>query len=73
MNKNEIREKIEKYDALIRYTENYDYENLPTLMFPKEDKHNTFLKCYIQNEGYNFEYYNDAFIVYLKNELVPFQ
>jgi len=38
MNKNEIREKIEKYDALIRYTENYDYKNLPTLMFPKEDK-----------------------------------
>ena len=27
----------DKVDALIRYIENYDYKNLSTLMFPKED------------------------------------
>lgn len=31
------RQKSEKFEALARYIENYDYNNLSTLMFPKED------------------------------------
>lgn len=30
-------EKSEKFQALARYIENYDYNNLNLLMFPKED------------------------------------
>lgn len=37
MKNNCTYEKQEKIDAIIRYIKNYDYENLRTLMFPKED------------------------------------
>jgi hypothetical protein len=32
-----MKEIEEKYEALLRYIEAYDFKNLPTLMFPKED------------------------------------
>lgn len=33
----ELNDVIEKYKALVTYIKSYDFENLPTLKFPKED------------------------------------
>lgn len=43
----------EKIEALIRYLEHYDYENLPVLMFPKEDA--SFLLEALRIQYNNFE------------------
>lgn len=35
----------EKYEALARYIKAYDFKNLPTLMFPKEDTEYLYMAC----------------------------